>query len=413
MTIRKPSPDAPVLLQLLPALRSGGVERGTIDIANAAAKAGFISLVASEGGGMESRLTAGAEHIHLPLDTKNWFQLKKNAQAIEQIIRERGVNIVHARSRGPAWSAYWATRNTGTPFVTTFHGVYGLDLPFKRLYNSVMTRGDRVIAVSQFVADHIRDNYGLTATELQKVKVIHRGVDLDIFNREAMTTERILGKLASLNIPDDLPIIMLPGRITEWKGHVLLLKALNELPHRNFYCLMVGDDKRDGAYRRKLTRLINQYHFRNNVRVVGNIPDIASAYMLSDVVVSASTKPEAFGRVMAEAQAMGRMVVATNHGGSRETIISGKTGWLVEPNNPKALADAINEAINLTKDERAEKADAAIEQVRAHFSLEKMCSQTLEVYHDVLREAPVRSQAPAHEEGSEDDAPLHTRQMTA
>jgi glycosyltransferase involved in cell wall biosynthesis len=379
---------SPVLLQVLPALRSGGVERGTIDIANAAAAAGFTSIVASAGGGMEAKLSKNVKHILLPLNKKGYFALKSNAKLLQKLIEEHEVDIVHARSRGPAWSAWWALQKSSHPahFLTTFHGTYGLSGLFKKAYNRVMLKGERVIAVSRFIREHIMANYGLNGVELNKITVIHRGVDLDIFNTDAVSTERLLGMVANLKLPDDVPIIMLPGRITEWKGQLLLVEALKQLPHRDFYCMLVGDDVREGNYRKKLFRTIDKAGLRANVRVMDPIADIVAAYMLSDVVVSASTKPEAFGRVAVEAQAMGRMLVATDHGGSSETVIPNRTGWLVKPNDPKAMAAAIEEALNLTKDERKERADAAIAHVRAHFSLPRMCELTLEVYRDLMNQ---------------------------
>lgn len=377
----------PVLLQVLPSLRSGGVERGTIDIARAAAKAGWISLVVSEGGAMVNQLeAAGATHITLPLETKSRMKMKINAKRLEEIIKEYDVDIVHARSRAPAWSAYWATRKTKTPFITTFHGTYGLRGLFKKRYNSVMTKGDRVIAVSNFIANHIKQNYAITAVEEQKIRVIHRGVDLNVFDPEKITTPRLLEVAGKLNLPDGVPVILLPGRITEWKGQLFLLEALKEMPHRDFYCLMAGDDKRGGAYRKKLDRMINKWKLRNCVRIVDNVQDIAAAYKLSDVVVSASTEPEAFGRVAPEAEAMGRMVIATNHGGACETVIDGKTGWLVEPNNVEQLRDALVEALSMDSDGWKERADNAMRFVRENFSLDKMCNDTLSLYYELLSE---------------------------
>jgi glycosyltransferase involved in cell wall biosynthesis len=372
----------PVLLQVLPALESGGVERGTIDIANAAANNGFQSLVVSAGGRMlKNNSSKLFTHIELPLNTKNYFSIKANSKKIEDIINEYDVDIVHARSRAPAWSAYWAAQNTGTKFITTFHGTYGLSGLGKKKYNSVMTKGNKIIAVSEFIARHIQDNYH---TYSKNIEIIHRGIDLDIFNSENVNTARTLQILEQSRLPEDVPIILLPGRITEWKGQLQLIEAIKKIRHLKFYCILVGDDKRGGRYRKKLEHAIKKYHLSNMVRIMPNVSDMAALYKISDIVISASTHPEAFGRVSTEAQSMGRMLIATDHGGSKETVIHNDTGWLVEPRNPQAMADAIKHVLSITPMERAVIAENAIKNIRSNFSLEKMQDKTLQLYHSLL-----------------------------
>lgn len=372
----------PVLLQVLPALESGGVERGTIDIANAAANNGFTSLVVSAGGRMlKNNSSKLFTHIELPLNTKNYFAIKKNSKKIEDIINEYDVDIVHARSRAPAWSAYLAAQNTETTFITTFHGTYGLSGIGKKKYNSVMTKGNKVIAVSEFIARHIQDNYH---TYSKNIEIIHRGVDLDIFNSENVSTARTLQILEQSRLPEDAPIILLPGRITEWKGQLQLIEAIKKIRHLKFYCILVGDDKRGGRYRNKLEKAIKKYQLSRMVRIMPNVSDMAALYKISDIVISASTHPEAFGRVSTEAQAMGRMLIATDHGGSKETVIHDNTGWLVEPRNPQAMADSIAHVLSITPMERAVIAENAINNIHSNFSLEKMQNKTLELYRSLL-----------------------------
>jgi glycosyltransferase involved in cell wall biosynthesis len=372
----------PVILQVLPALNTGGVERGTIEITGALARAHWRPLVASSGGTMLPSLTyAGGEHITLPLNVKNPFRIWQNAALLEKIIRHRGVSLVHARSRAPAWSAWLAAKRVGVPFVTTFHGVYGLKPAIKQRYNEIMTRGDRVIAVSGFVAEHIAAHY---TVDTNLIRVIHRGVDLKQFDPARILPPRMVELSTRWRLPDDVPLIMLPGRITRWKGHEVLVDALAKLPHRDFFCLFVGDDAGHPSYRMELEKRIFARGLEAHIRIAGNTPHMAEAYSLADIVVAPSVEPEAFGRVPVEAQAMGRLVISTNHGGACETVVNNETGWLVEPGNVDALAAAIHHALNLPPEEKQRISTQAMEHVRYGFSSEIMCQKTLEVYWELI-----------------------------
>lgn len=377
------STKKPVILQILPALSSGGVERGTIDIARAIADQGWGSLVASSGGKMVGQLAScGAEHIELPLNSKNIFTISKNRDAIKQVIEEYNVDIVHVRSRAPAWSAYLATKdNDDVTLMSTFHGTYGTSGIGKKWYNSVMLKGKKTIAVSHFIKDHIQSNYQGYDTDIE---TIHRGVDVEHFNPASISTERTLQMTAKLNVPDDLPVILLPGRITSWKGQLSFIEALHEIEHKNFYCLIIGDATKHPSYKDKLDSAIEKYNLRNHVRILPDMMDIAAAYKISDLVVSSSLRPEAFGRVIPEAQAMGRLVIATEHGGSCETVIHSETGWLITPGDAKAMAKAIDHALTLSKEKREQITSRAIEHIRENFSLQAMCDKTIKVYQDVL-----------------------------
>lgn len=372
----------PVVLQVLPALRTGGVERGTVEIAGAIKRTGWQPLVASQGGTMVASLTyAGGEHIPLPLASKNPFRLWRNAAVLESIIRARKVDIIHARSRAPAWSAWLAAKRTGTPFVTTFHGIYGLQPTLKKYYNRVMTKGDRVIAVSQFVARHIAEHYHV---EESRLRTIHRGVDLSQFDPARVPRQRMVDLAAQWRVADDLPIIVMPGRITRWKGQHVLARALAALPHRNFLCLLVGDDMGHPQYRHEVEDLIHALGMGGHMRFVGNTQHMAEAYMLADIVVAPSIEPEAFGRVLVEAQAMGRLVIASDHGGACETIIEGKTGWRVKPDDVNALSYAVAKALQLSREEKERIGMQAMAHVREHFSAEIMCAKTLQVYWELI-----------------------------
>ena len=372
----------PRVLQVLPRLVSGGVERGTIEISAALAAAGWGSYVASAGGKMTHELTRhGATHVTLPLASKNPLVMQGNIARLAALIDEHGINLVHARSRAPAWSAWAAARRTHRHFVTTFHNAYGDGTRLRRWYNSVMGRGERVIAISHFVAAHAASVYGLGPDRL---RVIQRGVDLARFDPQRISAERLIQLAARWRLPDDRPIVMLPGRLTRWKGQLDLVTAIAALDRKDLLCLFVGSDDGRPSFRRELERTIAARGLGEIFQLVDDCNDMPAALMLADVVVSASNRPEGFGRVIVEAQAMGRPVVATDHGGARETVLSGETGWLVSPGEPSALAGAIAEALALTPDERAILAERAIAHVRARFGIERMCAETLAVYREVL-----------------------------
>ncbi len=376
------APGATVL-QVLPAMgTSGGVERGTVEIASAVVKAGGRAIVASAGGPREHELKrVKAEHVTLPVDSKNPITMYNNIGRLAKLIEAENVDIVHARSRAPAWSAFYAAKRAKRPFVTTFHGTYSYGTVLKRIYNSVMTKGARVIAISNFIAGHVRRHYGVPT---DRIKVIHRGVDLSRFSAATVTAQRVISLANEWRITEGHPVVMLPGRLSRWKGQTIFIEAIARLDRRDIRCLLVGGDQGRHEYRRELENLVKRYDLGEVVRIVDSCSDMPAAYMLTDVVVSASTDPEAFGRIMIEAQALGRPVIATDHGGAKETVIEGETGWLVPPGDPGALADALEVALGLTPEARAILADKAVQNVRKHFSTEKMCRETLAVYDQVL-----------------------------
>jgi glycosyltransferase involved in cell wall biosynthesis len=375
----------PTIMQVLPSLVTGGVERGAVDIAAALVKAGWRAVVVSQGGPMVRELErAGARHIALPVASKNPFTMHANVARIEAAIRETGADLVHARSRAPAWSARAAAKRARVPFVTTFHGTYNFATPFKRLYNAIMAKGVRVIAISDFIARHAIENYGVSPAV---VRVVHRGIDLAKFDPARVSVERQVKLAREWRLPDGLPVVMLPGRLTRWKGQTLLIDAVAKLGRRDMALLLVGADQGRTAYRAELERRVRARGLEGIVRVVDHCPDMPAAYMLADVVVSASTDPEAFGRVVAEAQAMGRPVVAPAHGAAPEILIEGKTGWTFAPGKVDALADALALALNLPAQTRQTLSQIAIEHVRANFAKERMSKATLDVYAEVLRES--------------------------
>lgn len=374
---------APNVLQVLPALASGGVERGTIEIAGAVVAAGGTAVVASSGGPMERDLErAGATHVTLPVDRKGPLAVGPNARRLADLVRKYDIDVIHARSRAPAWAARRAARRTGRAFVTTFHGTYNFKTPIKKLYNAIMTKGDRVIAISEFIADHIRRHYKI---DPDRLTVVPRGVDLALFDPSVVPGARVIKLSEEWRLPDGVPVVMLPGRLTRWKGQRLLLEALTRIDRRDFIAVLVGDEGGRVAYRAELEGFVNKNGLQSVVRFAGHSADMPAAFMLADVVVSASTDPEAFGRVVVEAQAMGRPVIAPDHGGGRETVRNGETGWLFRPGDPVALAGALERALDIDPPTRQRMADAAIENVKQHYSKELMCARTLEIYREVVR----------------------------
>lgn len=374
--------NAPVILQILPELKLGGVERGTIEIAKAGKKLGYEMVVASSGGHLVNQLdSAEIKHINLPLSSKNPFVIMENIRNLKKIIKDCGVDIVHARSRAPAWSAYFAAKQAKCHFMTTFHGAYSIGGPLKRWYNSVMTKGEVVIAISHFIKDHILENYKVDES---KVRVVPRGVDLDQFTRDKVHKIRIINMAEMFKIELDVPVILLPARFSRWKGHEFLLDALNLIKDEKFVCVFAGYDKKHENYYRELERKVKEYDLFQKVRIIAEVKDMPALYSLSDIVVSASTQPEAFGRVSIEGQAMERMVVATNHGGSCETVKNGENGWLVESGDVEGLAATLKELLNINDKQRKSVTTKARHNIERNFSMDNMVKKTFSVYNELI-----------------------------
>ena len=373
----------PVVLQVLPEMNHGGVEMGTVEIASGLQAAGIKNFVASAGGRMTYDLKKlKVKHFELPLKTKNPIKLWLNARKLAKIIKENKINIVHARSRAPAWSAYWAAKSTGAHFLTTFHGTYGLG-PFgiKKLYNRVMTYGKLVIAISTHIKKHMIKEYKFDET---KMRLIHRCVNIDNFSPDKVSQERIIKALQDNHIPEDKPIISLIGRVTRWKGQHLLIEALSKVKNKDFYCLIVGSDQGRVHYTEELKDLVHKYKLDAKVQFIDHSFDIPALLMLSDIVLSTAIQPEAFGRAAIEGQAMGKIVLASNIGGSLDNTIDGVTGKLFESNDAKSLAKAIDWALTLPADEKKKISKAAIKNVKDNFTKQIMCDKTIAVYHEIL-----------------------------
>lgn len=391
---RRSTPQgSPTVLQVLPALVSGGVERGTVDVARALVEAGWRAIVVSRGGPMVHELErVGATHVTLPVHSKNPLAWRSTYDRLVDLIWRERVDLVHARSRMPAWLAWRAARRNRVPFVTTFHQRPAAATALKRAYNSVMVKGDRVIAISHYVAERLVAEYGLDPARL---RVIQRGVDLGLFDPDRVTAERLVRLTERWRVPDGVPVVMLPARVTQWKGHGLLVEALARLEPGSFHCLMVGEDGGRRSVKAALEPKIARLGLTPHIHFVGRCDDMPAAYKMADVVVSASLDPEPFGRVMIEAQAMGRPIVAADHGGARETVLPGETGWLVKPNDAAALADGIRAALALDGAARDRLATRAVAHVRENFSRYQMCARTLAVYSELLDAQAARAPAAA------------------
>lgn len=373
-----------ILLQVIPELEAGGAERTVLDVVEAVVAAGGSALVASQGGRLEEELAAlGGRHVRLPLKSKNPLTIWRNAARLARLIRAEGVQIVHARSRAPAWSAMWAARRTGVAYVTTYHGVYNARSSAKRWYNSVMARGDRVIANSHFTADHVRAEHGVGEDRL---RVIPRGVDLDRVSPDAVAPERIAALREAWGLAKTAaPVLLLPARLTRWKGQLVAIEALARLQGDAAPILVLaGDDQGRTEYRAELETRAAELGLSDRVRLPGHVADIQAALALADLVLTPSIEPEAFGRTAAEAGAMGKAVIAADHGGAREIIVQGETGWRVAPGDSDALAAAIEAAFRMGPEGRAAIGEAGMTRVRERFSKASLQSATLQVYQELL-----------------------------
>ncbi|MBI3676017.1 MAG: glycosyltransferase family 4 protein [Proteobacteria bacterium] len=378
--------SAPAILQVTPALDTGGVERTTIDVAAALVREGYVPLVASAGGRLESALrAAGGELIRLPMDSKAPHILIANAFRLRDVIAKRNVKLVHARSRAPAWSAFWAAKMSGVPFVTTYHGIYNARSAPKRFYNSVMVRGKITIANSEWTATHIQKQHH---AKREDIVVIPRGIDLSQFDPGGIAPERVSTTRANWGAkPDDI-VVLLPGRLTRWKGQKVLIEALEELSKTdsltNVHAVLAGDAQGRDTYEAGLRQATADAGLNDTISVVGHVEDMATAYLAADIVVSASTEPEAFGRVAAEAGAMGKPVIATDHGGARETVLQNVSGILVPPDDAAALAKALSRMIAMGPDQRRDMGAAGRRHVVQRFTLDRMCADTIALYKQIL-----------------------------
>lgn len=362
------------ILQVVPALHQGGVETGTVEMSDYLIKQGWQSVVASHGGKMvKTLLSGGGKHIQLPLHHRNPLHILYNAMRLAMVIKKERPDIVHARSRAPAWSAYFACKWTKTPFLTSFHGTHGTQNRFKMFYNRIMLKGVHVIANSNFIQQHLIEVYG---EKRSRITIAQRGFNPQRFNLKEANGE---GIRQQYGIAKNTAIILMVGRFTRWKGQHILLQALQHLKLKDYVVLLVGSSNKRSEYTQELENLAS-----DKVIFCGSQSNLADYYKAAGITISASTRPEAFGRVAVESQAMGTPVIATSHGGSLETIQDGETGWLIPPNDAKALAEKIDIAFK-NRSTLATMGKKAYNWATTNFTTDKMCEREFAVYKKILR----------------------------
>ncbi len=373
------------VLQVIPKLGYGGAETGCYDIAHFLPENNCKSFIVTSGGELlkyvdKKKVTV----IRLPVQSKNPVLILFNAIILIGIILLNNISIVHARSRAPAWSCLMATKITGRKFVTTFHGTYNFSSKIKKFYNSVMVRSNLIIAGSNFIFSHIKDNYSKYISDKKKLLVIFRGINIDYYEPSTKLENDEKKLLQNWEIEKDKKIILLPGRLTPWKGQELFIEAINlvniELGYEAFYAVILGSDQGRDLYKKKLTRLSEQYRMTKQLKFIDHCNDMALAYKVSDIIVSSSIEPEAFGRVAVEAQSMEKPIIASNIGGSNETIINEKTGYLFDSGNAKSLSEKILKVLNLSDTSLNSIGIEGRNNITKKFNVEKMCFSTYSEY---------------------------------
>jgi len=377
------------VLQVIPKLGYGGAETGCFDIAHYLPENNCKSFIVTSGGELLKFVDKKKVKVFkLPVSSKNPLLILVNAIILIGIILINNISIVHARSRAPAWSCLLATKITGRKFVTTFHGTYNFKNNFKKLYNSIMTRSHLIIAGSNFIFSHIKQNYSKYLNDRKKLLVIFRGINVDYFDPTTKFESDEKKLLSTWNIEKDKKIILLPGRLTSWKGQEVFIEAVNlvniELGYESFYAVILGSDQGRDLYKKKLIRLSEQYRLSKQIRFIDHCKDMALAYKVSDIIVSASTEPEAFGRVAVEAQSMERPIIASDIGGSNETIIDEKTGFLFEAGNAKSLSNKILKTLNMDETLLKSIGTEGRKNIVQKFNVEKMCFSTYSEYKRLL-----------------------------
>ena len=377
------------VLQVIPKLGHGGAETGCYDIAHYLSENNCKSFMVTSGGELIKFINKKKVKLfRLPVHSKNPILIFFNAIVLIGIILFFNISIVHARSRAPAWSCLLATKLTGRKFVTTFHGTYNFNGKIKKFYNSVMVRSDLIIAGSNFIFSHIKENYSEFLRFKKKFLVIFRGINVDYFDSSTKLENEEKRLLQKWDINKEKKIILMPGRLTPWKGQELFIEAINlvkiELGYEPFHAVILGSDQGRDLYKKKLIRLTEQYRLTNQIKFINHCEDMALAYKVSDVIVSASIEPEAFGRVAVEAQSMEKLIIASNIGGSNETIVDEKTGFLFESGDANSLSKKIIKAINMDETSLKLIGKEGRKNIIKKFNVEKMCFSTYSEYKRLL-----------------------------
>ena len=377
------------VLQVIPKLGYGGAETGCYDIAHYLPENGCKSFLVTSGGELTKFINKEKVNlIKLPVHSKNPLMILFNTIALIFIIIFNNISIVHARSRAPAWSCFFATKVTRRKFVTTFHGTYNFNSNLKKFYNSVMVKSNLVIAGSNFIFSHIKDNYSDYLNLKTKLLVIFRGINVDYFDPSTKIEVKEKQLLKNWGIEENKKIILLPGRLTPWKGQELFLEAVNlvniQLGYEAFYVVILGSEQGRDLFKKKLIRLGEQYRMTKQLKFISHCKDMALAYKVSHIVVSSSIEPEAFGRVAVEAQSMEKVIIASNIGGSNETIVDGKTGYLFETGNPQSLCEKILKVLNLDETTLKIIGTEGRKNIISKFNVEKMCFSTYSEYKKLI-----------------------------
>ena len=373
------------VLQVIPKLGYGGAETGCYDIAHYLPENDCQSFIVTSGGELIKFINKEkVKLIRLPVHSKNPLLIFLNSIFLAAIILFFNISIVHARSRAPAWSCWLATKITNRKFVTTFHGTYNFSGKLKKFYNSVMVRSDLIIAGSNFIFSHIKENYSEFLNPKKKFLVIFRGINVDYFDSSTKLEIDEKNLLNEWEIDKEKKIILLPGRLTSWKGQEMFIESLNlvkiELGYEAFHAVILGNDQGRDLYKKKLIRLTEQYRLTNQIKFIDHCKDMALAYKVSDIVISASIEPEAFGRVAVEAQSMEKLIIASNIGGSNETIINEKTGLLFEAGDPNSLSKKIIQAVTMDDNSYKIMGKEGRKNITKKFNVEKMCFSTYSEY---------------------------------
>ena len=378
------------VLQVIPKLGYGGAETGCYDLAHYLTENNCSSYIVTSGGELLKYVNKKkVKVIKLPVHSKNPILMFLNFLILTFIILLKNISIVHVRSRAPAWSSLLATKITNRKFVTTFHGTYNFSNPIKKFYNSVMLRSDLIIAGSNFIFSHINENYSEYLNSKKKFLVIFRGINTEYFDPKAVKQSEELKLISDWEIQKDKKLILLPGRLTSWKGQEMFIESLNlankELQDQNFYAIILGSDQGRNVYKKKLLRLVEQYRLNNQVKFVDYCKHMPSAYKISNIVVSSSIEPEAFGRISVEAQSMEKPIIASNIGGSKETIINDKTGFLFDAGNSISLSKKIVEVLQLAETTLKSLGNEGRKNVIKKFNIEKMCISTYSEYKKLIK----------------------------
>ena len=378
------------VLQVIPKLGYGGAETGCYDIAHFLSENDCGSFLATSGGELLKFIKKDkVKLLRLPVHSKNPLLILFNTLALVVYIILFKINIIHARSRAPAWSCYFASLLTGRVFVTTFHGTYNFNSNLKKFYNSIMLRAKLTIAGSNFIFGHINENYGEYLNKKKKLRVIFRGINVDYFNSKNISVLKQEKLKKEWGLSSNKFTILLPGRLTYWKGQEKFIESLNILIEdynfSNFQAIILGSDQGRKVYSKKLINLVERYNLNKKIIFIPHCKEMPLAYSLSDVVVSASIEPEAFGRVSVEAQSMGKPIIATNIGGSKETIINKKTGFLYKHDDPRELAKTLNTVIQLSPEELKSIGNEGRKNITKKFDVEIMCQSNLKEYRKLIK----------------------------